>query len=329
MKAVVVTALGGPEVLRVEEWAKPEPKVGEVLIRVVATSVNFADIKARQGRYHGASRPPFIPGLDAAGTVEAIGPDVKSVSPGDRVIAFPSGGSYAEYVVASESLVFPIPDSVDWDTAAALPTVAFTAYKLLHDVGRLAAGERVLIHAAAGGVGTTAIQLAKVLGASKVIGTVSRDDKKAAAREAGADQVINYRTEPFTERVQELTQGQGVDVILDSIGGAVSEQSLEVLAWFGRLVHFGSASGESGRITVSDLHATCRAVLGFSLGTVRARRPQLLENAASAVLGYVQSGSLHMYIGRHYPLEEAGKAQAWMESRQSTGKIILTMGGRD
>lgn len=329
MKAVVVTALGGPDVLRVEEWTKPEPKAGEVLIRVEATSVNFADIKARQGRYHGASEPPFVPGLDVAGTVEAVGSSVKGVSPGVRVIAFPSGGSYAEYVVAPQALVFPIPDSVDWETAAALPTVGFTAYKLLHDVGRLVAGERVLIHAAAGGVGTTAIQLAKLLGASQVIGTVSRDDKKATALLAGADQVINYRTEPFTERVKELTQGSGVDVILDSIGGVVSDESLEVLNWFGRLVHFGSASGESGHIVTSDLHASCRAVLGFSLGTARVRRPELLRNAAEAVLGYVQSGALHMYIGRRYPLEAAGQAQAWMESRESTGKIILTVGGRD
>ncbi len=207
--------------------------------------------------------------------------------------------------------------------------MAFTAYKLLHDVGRLVAGERVLIHAAAGGVGTTAIQLAKIMGASQVIGTVSRDDKKATALMAGADEVINYSADPFTERVKELTQGQGVDVILDSIGGVVSEQSLEVLAWFGRLVHFGSASGEPGRIIVSDLHASCRAVLGFSLGTARARRPELLADGAQAVLGYVQSGALQMSIGRRYPLEEAGQAQAWMESRQSTGKIILNVGGQD
>ncbi|NMP21681.1 quinone oxidoreductase family protein [Sulfobacillus harzensis] len=323
MKAVVVTALGGPEVLRLEEVAAPEPQPGEVLIRVAATSVNFADIKARQGRYHGAGQPPFIPGLDAAGTVEAIGDGVGSVAVGDRVIAFPKGGSYAEYVVAPANLVFPIPAAVDWDQAAALPTVAFTAYKLLHDVGRVVPGERVLVHAAAGGVGTTAIQLAKLMGASMVIGTVSRKEKASVARDAGADAVINYSQEDFVAPVRELTDGQGADVILDSVGGTVAERSLEALAWFGRLVHFGSASGETGHIRVGDLHASCRAVLGFSLGTARARRPELLKPAADAVLAYVQSGQLAMRIGRRYHLHEAADAQKWMESRESTGKIVL------
>ncbi len=327
MKAVVVTALGGPEVLQWEERPRPDVGPRDVLIRVMATSVNFADIKAREGRYHGASLPPFIPGLDAAGTVEQVGSQVTGLAPGMRVIAFPSGGSYAEWVVAPDALVFPIPDSVDWDVAAALPIVGLTAYKLLHDIARMESGERVLIHAAAGGIGTTAIQFARLMGAAQIIGTVSREEKKAIARSLGADAVINYAEEQdFSAVVNELTEGRGVDVVLDSIGGTVSEQSLTCLAPFGRLVHFGSASGQPGQFRVGDLHASCRAVLGFSLGTARAQRPYLLKPAADAVLDAVATGGVSMQIGARYPLREAAAAHRWMESRASTGKIILQVG---
>lgn len=323
MKAMVATALGDAGVLRLETRPRPEPGADEVLIRVVATSVNFADIKAREGRYHGGAEPPFIPGLDAAGVVESVGRDVTRIAPGMRVVAFPHGGSYAEYVVARDILVFPIPETVAWAVAAALPIVSFTAYKLLADVARLNPGERVLVHAAAGGVGTTAIQLARIMGASQTIGTVSRDSKSAAARDAGADAVVNYAEPDWLEKVKALTQGDGVDVILDSIGGTVSEQSVTVLARFGRLVHFGSASGQPGHIRVSDLHASCRSVLGFSLGTVRVHRPELVRPAAEAVLQSVKEGRLTMAVGRRYPLAAAAEAHRWMESRQSTGKIIL------
>lgn len=323
MKAVVVNEFGGPEVLRVMDLPKPVPDPDQVLIRVLRSSVNFADIKARQGRYHGAGQPPFIPGLDAAGIVSSVGSLVDDIAIGSFVVAFPHGGSYAEYVTASRELVFPIPRNLDWDVAAALPTVAFTSYKLLHDIGRLESGDKVLIHAAAGGVGTTAIQLARILGASTIYGTVSDDDKRPAAEAAGADHVINYRERDFVQELRELTSGQGVDLILDSVGGTISERSMEILAPFGRLVHFGSASGQIGTIRVSDLHATCRSVLGFSLGTVRATRPHLLKPVAAAVLNYVVTGQLTMHIGRKYPLDEAALAHQWMESRASTGKILL------
>lgn len=323
MKAVIATALGGPEVLRVEDRPIPQPGEHQVLIRVKASSVNFADIKARYGRYHGAAAPPFIPGLDMAGVVEEVGAGVTALRPGMHVAGFPNGGSYAEWVVADETLVYKLPDAVDWSTAAALPIVAFTAYKLLADVARLEAGERVLVHAAAGGVGTTAIQIARILGASQIIGTVSRSEKMAAAESAGADWVINTTEEKFPDAVNRVTAGQGVDVILDSIGGSVSEESLLCLARFGRLVHFGSASGQVGQVRVSDLHASCRSVLGFSLGTARATRPSTIAPAAETVLKWVAEGRLTMQIGRHYPLAEAAEAHRWMESRESTGKIIL------
>lgn len=323
MKVITVTEFGSADVLRLEERPRPEPSPNEVLIQVVNTSVNFADIKARQGRYHGVGQPPFVPGLDVAGIVVKTGARVQHLEVGTPVVAFPQGESYAEYVVASPDLVFSLPSDIDWETAAALPTVGFTAYKLLHDVGRIEAGENILIHAAAGGVGTTAIQLARILGAQQIFGTVGRDDKKAIAEAAGADYVINYTKEDFVKEIQNRTNGQGVDLILDSIGGPISERSMDILAPFGRLVHFGSASGEDATIRIGDLHGSCRAILGFSLGTARAKRPEVLQSAAQTVLELVKRGQLTMYIGRKYPLEDAAHAHRWIESRASTGKILL------
>src|SRR4051812_19022037 len=170
MKAIMVHAFGGPETLRIDEQPDPQPGPGQVLIRVAATGVNFADIMARLGRYHGGSPPPFTPGLDVAGTITAVGDGVRELQVGQRVAAFPAGGGYAEQVLADPLLVYPLPDALDFDAAAAFPTIGVTAYNLLTICGRLQPGETVLIHAAAGGVGTTAVQLAKHLGAGRVIG---------------------------------------------------------------------------------------------------------------------------------------------------------------
>ncbi len=274
MKAIVVTSFGGPEVMKYTDVDIPAISEDQVLIRVVATSVNFADIKSRYGK-KGNKALPFIPGIDAAGIVERVGSQVKNIHPGQRVIAFPQNGSYAEYVVANENLTFVLPDEVDFQTAAACPIVSFTSYNLLANVARLQQGESVLIHAAAGGIGTTAIQLAKRLGAGTVIGTVGSEVKRKIALNAGADYVICHQDEDFVKKVNELTNGEGVDVILDSISGTVSEKSLNCLAYYGRLIHFGNASGEIGNFQTKDLHASCRSILGFSFGTTRKKRPEL------------------------------------------------------
>ncbi|KEK25052.1 quinone oxidoreductase family protein [Bacillus gaemokensis] len=322
MKAIVVTAFGGPETMKYTEVDMPTFNEKQVLIRVIATSVNFADIKSRYGK-KGNSPPPFTPGIDAAGIVEKVGADVKSIQVGQRVIAFPLNGSYAEYVIANENLTFVLPDEVDFTTAAACPIVSFTSYNLLANVARLQQGESVLIHAAAGGIGTTAIQLAKTLGAGKIIGTVGSESKRKIALDAGADHVICYQNEDFVERVNELTDGEGANVILDSISGTVSEKSLKCLAYYGRLVHFGNASGEIGTFQTKDLHASCRSILGFSFGTTRKKHPELLHNTAEQVFRYLRNGSLQIEVGKRFTLQDAGKAHKWVESRQSTGKIIL------
>lgn len=322
MKAILVTQFGGPDVMTYTDVDMPQINSKQVLIRVEATSVNFADIKSRYGK-KGAGKLPFIPGLDAAGVIEQVGSEVEHLVPGQRVIAFPAGGSYAEYIVADESLTFAVPDSMSLETAAACPVVSFTSYKLLSDVARLAPGETVLIHAAAGGIGTTAIQLARLLGAGQVIGTVGHESKAAVALEAGADHVIVYEQEDFAAKVNELTDGEGANVILDSISGRVFEKSLDCLALYGRLVHFGNSGGEAGIVKSVDLHASCRSVLGFSFGTTRSKRPQLLRNTAEHVFRFLADGSLRMKIGEHFSLEDAASAHAWVEGRRSTGKVLL------
>lgn len=325
MKAIVIPEFGGPEVLQMKEVETPFINENQVLLRVAATSVNYADILTRRGLYHASGTLPIIPGMDAAGVIEQVGSRVTKFAVGQRVMALPKNGSYAEYLAADENLVFAIPNDIDMIEAAATPLVALTAYKLLADVGRLQPGESVLIHAASGGVGTAAIQLAKIFGAGMVIGTVGGAGKMPAALEAGADQVL-LLDEEFPAEVKRLTGGKGVDVVLDSIAGEVTARSLACLAMYGRLVIFGSASGEAGHIRTNELHASCRAVLGFSLGTTRNQRPELLQETAEKIIRYMTSSSLKIKIGRIYTLDEAATAHAYMESRQHTGKIVLKVG---
>lgn len=321
MKAIVVTHFGGPEHMKVIEMEPPKINSKQVLIRVKYTSVNYADIKSRYGKKRGTL--PFIPGLDVAGIVESVGSEVTKLKAGQRVIAFPKNGSYAEYVVADEILTYSIPDSIDFQTAAACPIVSFLSFKLIEDIARLQKHETILIHAAAGGVGTTAIQIAKILGAGTVIGTVGSEQKKEIALEAGADHVICYENENFAQKVNELTNGEGVNIILDSIAGRVTEDGLNCLAPFGRLVMFGNSSGLAANISTNDLHSSCRSILGYSLGTTRNKRPELLQGVADKVFTYIQNGSLHIKIGRQFDLLEVSDAHIWIESRQSIGKVIL------
>lgn len=322
MKSVVIGKFGGPEVLEVKDLDIPKVGSSEVLIRVEKTSVNFADVKKRKG-HKGKGQFPLRLGLDVAGIVDAVGEQVQDIHIGQRVIAFPANGSYSEYVVSTDALTFVIPDNIDFTTAAACPTVSILSYKLLNDVARLQKGETVLIHAAAGGVGTTAIQLARALGAGKIIGTVSNERKFSVVEEAGADHVMLY--DDFSNNVKKLTNNVGADIILDSLAGEISERSIKCLAKFGRLVHFGNSSGEIGNFNTKELHASCRSVLGFSLGTTRKERPELLKEASKQVFKYISNKDLNVKIGAKFPLEEAHKAHELIESRKSTGKILLTV----
>lgn len=323
MKAVVLPRYGGPEVLSYEEVADPVPGAGEVLVRVEAASINFADAKLRVGQYHQGAPPPTIPGLDVGGTVAALGRGVTGLAVGDRVAAGLSGGGYAELAVAKASLVWRLPESVATDTGAAFPIAGITAYNVLALAGRLAPGESVVVHSAAGGVGTTAAQLARILGAGLVIGTVGDPAKVVAARDAGCDEVIVREEEDFVARVNELTSGAGADVILDSVAGETLTRGLDCLAPFGRLVAYGISAGEPGQVLSNQLHPVNRAVVGYSSGHYRRYRPEALRPAAEAVLGLLAEGRLRLVIGHRFPLAEAAKAHELIESRSSIGKILL------
>jgi len=323
MKSVVIERFGGPEVLEVCDQPIPHPGHGDVLIQVQATSLNYADVKARKGQYHNAGQPPFTPGLDVMGTVTARGDGVTTIEIGQRVIAFPLHGAHSQYALADAALTYALPDGVDAHAAAAFPTVGVTSYEVLHSVARLQPGETVLIHAAAGGVGTTALQLAKLAGAGRVIATVGSEEKRAIALQFGADEVINYETEPFADCVLDMTNGHGVDVILDSVAGEVLAQGLRCLARFGRLVVFGNASGEPGLVSSYDLHGSCRSVLGYSMGTTRRYRPDALRPSVDAALRLLADGQLRMHIGATFALSEIADAHRLLESRHSVGKILL------
>jgi NADPH2:quinone reductase len=323
MKAIIVKKFGGPEMLTYTEVDDPQPAADQVLIRVHTVGVNFADVKARIGGYH-INRPmPFIPGLDVTGTIAAVGPEVKSLKTRQRVVAFPQGGAYCELALAREVLTFPISDAISDETAAAFPIVAGTSYAMLSRIAQLQANEGVLLHSAAGGVGTTALQIARHLGARPIITTVGSDSKKSLLAELGADATVNYRSENYVEKTRALTGGKGVDVILNPLGGEMLKRDLDCLAPFGRLICFGHASGQPASIPTDELHGSCRSVLGFSFGTLRRTRPQEASSIMHAVIPMLAEDKIRMIIGQQFPLAEAAEAHRLLESRTSTGKILL------
>lgn len=308
--------------LRLEERPLPEPGPGELRLDVTLTSVNYADIKRRSGSY-GETNLPFVPGLDAAGTVAALGAGVAGFRVGQRVAAYTRGGSYAEAALADARLCWALPDAVD-DAAGTAIGVLVTAHMTLLRAGRFEAGEAVLVHAAAGGVGSTLVQLARALGAGRVIGTVGSAAKAAVAREAGADTVLNYREVAFDEAVLEATGGRGVDLILDAVAGPVAEAGLGCLAPFGRMVIYGhTGDGGAARIASTDLHGSNRAVIGYSSGGYRRGRPEALYEAGRAMLERVASGALRPLVSERFALADAAAAHARVESRRSVGKVLL------
>jgi len=324
MHAVEVRSLGDPSVLEWRARDEPAPGAGEVAIRVTQTGVNFADVQARRGAYHGGQQPPFVPGLDCTGTIVALGDGVDALRVGQRVAAFPPSGSYAELVVAPATTTYPLDPAISDDDAASL-LMLVTAYNVLTLAGRLAPGESVLVHAGAGGVGSTAIQIARALGAGTIFATAGSEEKCAVARAAGAGVAIDYRREDFAARVLAATNGRGVDLILDSVAGDVFTAGLTALAPFGRLVAFGNASGTPGTVRTNELHPSNRAVIGYSSGSYRKLRPAALRPAAEASLRLVAEDKVHVIIGARFPLRAAAEAHRLVESRTGHGKVILTV----
>lgn len=322
MKAVRLTEYGGPEVLHLVEIDKPVPTGHEVLIEIKAIGVNYADTARREGQYVVKTPLPFIPGAEIAGVVAAVGEKVTTVKPGTRIVTLIESGGYAEYALANEKALIPIPEQLDFHTAVALPLQGLSAYHILKTMGRLEKGESVLVHAAAGGVGTIAVQLAKLFGAGKVIATASSKEKLALAQELGADVLINYTEPDWEQQVLEATGGKGVNVALEMVGGDVFNKTVKCLATFGRLVVFGAASGEQGRFYPSSLMARNQSVIGFFLPQIM-RKPELLQPSLVELLTYLGAGKLKLTIGGVFPLEDAAKVHTLLQGRKTQGKLIL------
>jgi NADPH:quinone reductase len=326
MRAVRFHEPGGPEVLRVEEVERPEPGEGEVLIRAQLAGVNYADTGVRRGMFHGPGEGelPMTPGFEVAGTVAALGDGVSGLAEGSRVVAVLPRGGYAEYAVAREESVVEVPEGVETAQASALLVQGITAYGVLHDAARLAEGESVLVMAAAGGVGSLAVQLARLAGARPVIGTTGSPDKLALIEDLGADRAVDYSREGWVERVLEATGGRGVDVVLESVGGEVGARSYDALAPLGRLVFFGAASGEG--LPAPDmwkLNMNGQTVSGYGGPWIR---PGAAARARKEISHYLRSGELRVVLGGSFPLEEAAEAHRALEGRKTVGKVMLTVG---
>lgn len=322
MRALQFSEYGGPEVLKLVEIEKPTPKGNEVLIEIKAIGVNYADTARRQGQYVVPTPLPFIPGAEIAGVVVAVGEKVTRVVPGTRVVTLIESGGYAEYSIVDERSVIPIGEKLSFEVAASLPLQGLSAYHVLKTMGRLDKGETVLVHAAAGGVGSIAVQLAKILGAGKVIATASSEEKLQLAGNLGADVLINYTKEGWEQKVLEATEGKGVDVALEMAGGDVFYKTLQCLAAFGRLVIYGVASGEQSRFYPSSLMAKNQSVVGFFLPQIM-RKKELFQPSLKELFEYVEDGRLQLTIGEVFRLEDAGKVHELMQARQTKGKLIL------
>ena len=321
MKAIRIHSPGGPEVLTWEDAPDPQPGEGQALVRVEATGVNFIDVYIRTGLYK-SPEPPYVPGQEAAGTVVAVGPGVTEVSVGDRVAYTGVQGSYAELAAVPAERLVALPEGVTTRQGAAAMLQGMTAHYLTHSTYPLKPGDTCLVHAAAGGAGQLICQMARLRGA-RVIGTASTPEKERIAREAGADEVINYTQQDFAAEAKRLTGGKGVQVVYDSVGKDTFEKSLDSLMLRGTLVTFGQSSGLVPPFDVRTLNAKGSLYLTRpSLFHYMATREELMERAGD-VLGWIAAGKLRLSIGLELPLAEAAEAHRALEGRRTTGKVLL------
>jgi NADPH:quinone reductase-like Zn-dependent oxidoreductase len=344
MRAVVITRHGPPEVLRVEERPDPPVGPGQVRIAVKAAGINFADTMARAGTYPDAPPPPCVVGYEVAGEVESVGEGVDSLGPGDRVLAGTRFGGHAELVTVPADQALPLPDGVSFEQGAAFPVNYGTAYAALVIMGGLKEGERVLIHAAAGGVGIAAIQIARTRGA-EIFGTAS-PSKHDACREQGVDHPIDYRNLDFAEEVMRITGGEGVDVIIDAIGPSSFRKDYRILRQGGRLIMYGASEIQTGE--GRDLLAVAKAIARMPLATmpwwksVGAMnenksvgglnmlswwdREGSLDRAVEPLMAGLESGELRPVVSESFAFERAADAHRFIAERRNVGKVVLVPG---
>ncbi len=325
MKAIICRDPKEPLALEYGELASPEIGPGKVRVAVKAAGVNYADSLMATGRYQVTPPVPFSPGLEAAGEVIEVGAGVTRLKVGDRVLGLASWGGYAEELVAEEARFLAIPDAMDYVTAAGFSLTYGTSHLGLAHRARLKAGEVLVVHGAGGGVGLTAVEIGKLLGA-RVIATAGSPEKLALAQTHGADEIINYRDEDVRERILALTDGQGADVVYDPVGGDVFKASLRSMAFEGRILVIGFAGGEVPQIPANHLLVKNVDVIGFFWGAYKTKNRDRLVASIYQLVEWWKEGRLRPHVGKTFPLEEAQAAIEYLLARKSTGKVVITVG---
>jgi NADPH:quinone reductase len=326
MKALVCRAYGPIDSLALEEVPDPTPVAGQVLVGVRACGINFPDLLVVQGKYQFKPTPPFSPGGEVAGVVEAVGAGVTDVRVGDRVVAIGGSGGMAEKFVADASQVVPMPDGLDFARASCLPTAYGTTLHALRDRAQMRAGETLLVLGAAGGVGLSAVQIGKRMGA-RVIAAASSPEKLEICKQNGADEVIDYGREDLKDRVKALTGGAGADVVYDPVGGAYTEPALRATAWEGRFLVIGFAAGDIPRIPTNLTLLKGCSIVGVFWGMAMMRQPVRGRGQLRELLEWAADGSLKPHVHARYPLERALDALKDIEKRRVQGKAVVIVGG--
>lgn len=322
MKAVLCKEHGAPSVLVVEEIEAPSPGPGEVRLAVRAAGVNFPDVLIISGNYQFKPPFPFSPGMECAGEVLEVGAEVDGIAVGDRVIANPGWGCFAEEVVVPADQILPMPDSMSFEHGAAFPITYGTTYHALVQRAELQPGETMVVHGAGGGVGLTAVEMGKMMGA-RVIATAGSDEKLEVARRYGADELINYSTEKIRERVKALTDGKGADVIYDPVGGDAMDESVRCINWKGRILVIGFASGRIADIPSNLILLKGCSVVGVFWGSFRTREPDLSGANFETLLAWYAEGKLKPHVSLALPLEKAAEALEALIARKVSGKAVL------
>ena len=323
MKAIRAHEWCDPRGLVLDEIERPEPQAGHLLVKVHSAALNFPDLLLIAGKYQVKPDLPFTPGLEVAGTVEQLGAGVENFAIGQRVIAAVGMGGFAEYAVAPSAGVQPLPDSMSYDEGAAFPLVYQTSYFGIAYRGALQPGETVLIHSAAGGVGLAALQIARALGAGRIIGTVGSDEKLDIIREHGADVALNYQTQDFVEVVKRETGGRGADLIYDPVGGELGERNVKCIAFEGRIVLIGFTSGKFSSFASNHILIKNYSVVGLHWGSYRQHNPAKVEQAWTELFRLYDQEKLKPVIGGRYSMEKVADAMEFLASRRAVGKITL------
>jgi NADPH:quinone reductase len=324
MRAVLCKEWGGPDKLIVEDVPSPPIQDGAVRIAVHAAGINFADLLLVSGQYQEKPPFPFIPGMESAGVITEIGPGVSGFKTGDRVMTLTGTGSYAEEIVTDASRVYPIPGGMDFAAAAGFPVTYGTSHGAFDWRAHLRPGEWLLVHGAAGGVGLTAVEIGKVMGA-RVIACAGSAEKLEIARQHGAEFLIDYSREDIRERVKAITGGLGADVVYDPVGGDAFDASLRSIAWGGRIIIIGFASGRISQVPANILLVKNIDVIGFYWGSYQARKPELLRESYAKLLGWYQEGKLKPHVSAEFDLRDAARAMNMLHDRKSTGKVVLRL----